>query len=137
MDRSSPVPQGGLSSRPGRSLSSSMLTFLQDIAIYSRNVNLATASHHFAYLHACSSDLPSPCPTHGHRCKCAAFCGIHPPHTQLGSSVFPTSFSHCHCGPLSVTMYANPLTMTSLQLYGDPITHFNYTRMFVVQLKYY
>jgi len=30
---------------------------------------------------------PHPLPIHGHRYKCAAFCGVHPSHMQLGSSI--------------------------------------------------
>jgi len=74
------------------------------IVIHTRYcTNLATATHHSSSLLACSLDLPTPPPTHGHRYKCAEFCGAHPSQIQLGSSTFPISFSHCRCGPVSVT----------------------------------
>jgi len=80
--------------------------------------NLATAAHHSLSLLACTFDLPSPSPTHvhGHRYKCAAFCGVHPSHTQLASSVFPISLSHCRWGPLSVSRYVSPLRACRGQL---------------------
>ena len=65
--------------------------------------NLATSAHDSSPLSACSHDLPIPSPIHRHHCRCAAFCGFQPSHTQPGSSVLPISFSHCFWGPLSVT----------------------------------
>jgi len=38
---------------------------------------------------------PLSSPIHVHCCRCAAFCGVHPPHTHHGSSDFPISFIHC------------------------------------------
>jgi len=79
-------------------------------------INSATASHHFSSSHIISCVLPFPSATHGHSNRCAAFCAVHPSHTHCLSSLFPISHIHCLCGPLSVTIYTNPLTAVLDQL---------------------
>jgi len=91
----------GLSPLPGQSLPPPYLL------IYI--INPATASHHSASSHNISNCLPLPSPTHGQLIKCAAFCAVHPSHTHQRSSLFPISHNHWRCGPLSVTIYTNPL----------------------------
>jgi len=91
MDCSSRVSPGGLSPPLGP------VPTLPSIYSINYKLNSITLSHHCSSFHICSVDLPFPSPTHGRRWRCAAFCGVtgvHPSHTQLGSSVFPISQSH-------------------------------------------
>ena len=83
---------------------------------YPQATNLATAAHHPASFLACFLDLPTPPPTHGHIYKWAAFCGVQPSHTQLASSVFPISLSHCRWGPLSVSRQVSPRSACHIYL---------------------